>query len=77
MSYRLEDLYHYAVTDEVSEETARQAAEMAVQVQFNAYLEEKFHGKEYTLKNVFTAGCCAGRTIRKDINDKIKEITNQ
>ena len=70
MSYRLEDLYHFAVTDEVSEEEARFAAEKAVREQ----MEEWFatHPEDYSIQSIFTAGCCAGRTIVKKINKHIK-----
>lgn len=70
MSYRLEDLYHFAVTDEVSEEEARFAAEKAVREN----MEEWFatHPKDYSIQSIFTAGCCAGRTIRSTINKQLK-----
>jgi hypothetical protein len=70
MSYRLEDLYHFAVTDEVSEEEARFAAEKAVR----EHMEEWFatHPNDYSLQSIFTAGCCAGRTIRSTINKHLK-----
>ena len=70
MSYRLEDLYHFAVTDEVSEEEARFAAEKAVREQ----MEEWFatHPEDYSIQSIFTAGCYAGRTIVKKINKHIK-----
>ena len=69
MSYRLEDLYHFAVTDEVSEEEAQLAAKKAV----NDYMQEWMKDNpDYTLQGIFTAGCCAGRTIVKNINKQLK-----
>ena len=69
MSYRLEDLYHFAVTDEVSEEEARFAAQQAV----DHYMQEWMHDHpDYSLRGVFTAGCCAGTNIRKSIKQRIK-----
>lgn len=74
MSYRLEDLYHYAVTDEVTEEMARRATEQAVQQRYDEWLNT--HPTDCTLKNVFTAGMVAGRNIRYTINKKIKDNGN-
>ena len=70
MSYRLEDLYHFAVTDEVSEEEARFAAEKAVREQMEEWYAT--HPEDYSIQSIFTAGCCAGRTIVKNINKHIK-----
>lgn len=70
MSYRLEDLYHFAVTDEVTEEMARQAAEQAVRQQMDDWMRNH---PDYTLQGIFTAGCCAGRTIKRTINEHIKK----
>lgn len=70
MSYRLEDLYHFAVTDEVSAEEARFAAEKAVREQIEEWYAT--HPEDYSIQSIFTAGCCAGRTIRNNINKHIK-----
>lgn len=69
MSYRLEDLYHFAVTDEVSEEEARFAAQQAV----DHYMQEWMHDHpDYTLRGIFTAGLCCGQNIKKSIKQRIK-----
>jgi predicted metal-binding protein len=73
MSYRLEDLYHYAVTNEVTEEQARLAAERAVRQELETF-EKK--ADNFSLVSIFTAGCCAGRTIKRKINEQI-EILKQ
>lgn len=69
MSYRLEDLYHFAVTDEVSEEEAQLAARKAVEHSMQEWMHDH---PDYTLQGIFTAGCCAGRTIVKNINKQLK-----
>lgn len=69
MSYRLEDLYHFAVTDEVSEEEAQLAARKAVEHSMHEWMNDH---PDYTLQGIFIAGCCAGRTIVKNINKHIK-----
>lgn len=69
MSYRLEDLYHFAVTDEVSEEEAQLAARKAVEHSMQEWMNDH---PDYTLQGIFVAGCCAGRTIVKNINKHIK-----
>jgi hypothetical protein len=74
MSYRLEDLYHFAVTDEVSEEEARFAAEKAVREQMEEWYAT--HPEDYSIQSIFTAGCCAGRTIRSNINKHLKQNGN-
>lgn len=73
MSYRLEDLYHFAVTDEVSEEEARFAAQQAV----DRYMQEWMRDHpDYSLHGIFTAGCCAGVNIRKSIKQRVKQNGN-
>ena len=73
MSYRLEDLYHFAISDEVSEEEARFAAEKAVREQMEEWYATH---PDYSIQSIFTAGCCAGRTIRSNINKHLKQNGN-
>ena len=69
MSYRLEDLYHFAVTDEVSEEEAQLAARKAVEHSMQEWMHEH---PDYTLRGIFTAGLCCGQNIKKSIKQRIK-----
>ena len=69
MSYRLEDLYHFAVTDEVSEEEAQLAARKAVEHSMHEWMNDH---PDYTLRGIFTAGLCCGQNIKKSIKQRIK-----
>jgi hypothetical protein len=69
MSYRLEDLYHFATEEGVDEEQARLAARQSVDNYIQLWMKDH---PDYTLRGIFTAGLCCGQNIKKSIKQRIK-----